>query len=172
MADDKYAKSKCFVFSPEGYEEITYSELCSRRDADSTYQNKKFIPLHGMLMEVTEADYIAFYKDKRRQKYLDERSEENGDISVDMLTTEEFNGADILVDAADPLDEQVIYRIMLDKLRDSLSLLSADELELIQFIFHDEMTERAIAAKLGISGAAVHKRKKSVLKKLKSYLEG
>lgn len=34
MADDKYAKSKCFILSPDGYEEITYSELCRRRNTD------------------------------------------------------------------------------------------------------------------------------------------
>lgn len=53
MADDKYAKSKCFVFSKDGYEEITYSELCLRKDTDIRYQEKKFVPLHEMLMEVT-----------------------------------------------------------------------------------------------------------------------
>ncbi len=172
MADDKYAKSKCFVFSPEGYEEITYSELCRRRDTDPTYQDKKFIPLHGMLMEVSEADYAAFYKGKRRQKYLDERSEENGDISVDMLTTEEFNGADILVDTSEPVDELVVRSIMMDKLQDCLSLLSQEERELIHDSFYTELTERDIAAKLGISQAAVNKRKKRILEKIKKYLEG
>ncbi len=162
MADDRYAKSKCFVFSPEGYEEIPYTELCHRRDTDPTYQDKKFIPLHGMLMEATEADYTAFYKDKRRQKYLDERSGENGDISVDMLTTEEFNGADILVDAADPLDEQVIHRIMLDKLQDCLSLLSADELDLIQALFYEDLTEREYAQRKGVYHNAIHKKKKRI----------
>lgn len=34
MADDRYAKSKCFILSPDGYEEITYLELCRRRDTD------------------------------------------------------------------------------------------------------------------------------------------
>ena len=34
MADDKYAKSNCFILSPDGYEEITYSELCRRRNTD------------------------------------------------------------------------------------------------------------------------------------------
>lgn len=171
MADDKYAKSKCFVFSPEGYEEITYSELCRRRDADPAYQDKKFIPLHGMLMEVSEADYAAFYKGKRRQKYLDERSEENGDISVDMLTTEEFNGADILVDTSEPVDELVIRSMMLDKLQDCLSLLSADELDLIQAIFYKGLTEREYAQQKGVYHNAIHKKKKRILDKIKKFLE-
>ena len=97
MAENRYANAKCFVFAPDGYEEITYSELCRRREMDQGYEEKKFIPLHGMLMEVTPEQYREFYRNRRRQKYLDERSKDNGDISIDMLTTPEFNGADILV---------------------------------------------------------------------------
>ncbi len=171
MADDKYANSKCFVFSPDGYEEITYSELCRRRDIDTSYQAKRFIPLHGMLLEVTEADYIAFYKAKRRQKYLDERSEENGDISIDMLTTDEFNGADILVDDSDPIADQVIHSMMLDKLHACLLLLSVEEQALIHDLFYTEMTEREIAAKHGVSQVAIHKRKKRILAKLKKFMD-
>ena len=37
----------------------------------------------------SKADYEEYYRAKRRQKYLDERSAENGDFSYDMLTTEE-----------------------------------------------------------------------------------
>lgn len=71
MAEEKYAKSKCFILSPDGYEEITYTELCHRRDTDETYKTKKFIPLHGMLMEVTPEQYIDFYRTWNRQRYLD-----------------------------------------------------------------------------------------------------
>lgn len=66
MSDDKYANAKCFILSPGGYLEIAYSELCRRRDTDRTYEDRRFIPLHGMLMEVTPEEYIRFYigKDK------------------------------------------------------------------------------------------------------------
>lgn len=47
-----------------------------------------------MIMEVTESTYIEFYKLQRRQKYIDERSRDNKDISYDSLTTDEFNGED------------------------------------------------------------------------------
>lgn len=96
MADKNYAEAKCFILSPNGYEEITYSELCRRIDADIHYRERKFVPLHGMLMEVMPEQYADFYRAKNRQRYLDRRSAENGDISIDMLTTDEFNGADIL----------------------------------------------------------------------------
>lgn len=171
MADDKYAKSKCFIFSPDGYEEITYSEMCRRRDTDIRYQERKFVPLHGMLMEVTPEQYADFYRTKNRQRYLDRRSAENGDISIDMLTTADFNGADILIDTAEPLDEQVIRKVMTDKLIATLSLLSEEEQELIHKLFYKGLTEREYAAKKGIYHNAVHKKKMRILEKLKKLLE-
>ncbi len=171
MADDKYAKSKCFLLSPDGYEEITYSELCHRRDTDTRYQERKFVPLHGMLMEVTDEQYADFYRAKNRQRYLDRRSAENGDISIDMLTTDEFNGADILIDTAEPVDEQAIRKVMTDKLTCCLSLLSVDEQELIRKLFYEGMTEREYAAEKGIYHNAVHKKKMRILEKLKKLLE-
>ena len=171
MADDKYAKSKCFIFSPDGYEEITYSEMCRRRDTDIRYQERKFVPLHGMLMEITSEQYADFYRTKNRQRYLDRRSAENGDISIDMLTTADFNGADILIDTAEPLDEQVIRKVMTDKLIATLSLLSEEEQELIHKLFYKGLTEREYAAKKGIYHNAVHKKKMRILEKLKKLLE-
>ena len=86
----------CFIRTESGYEQITYAELCKRRNTNEEYKSKKFFPFHGMLMEVSPKDYTDFYKSKRRQKYIDERSVENGDFSYNMLTTDDFNGEDIL----------------------------------------------------------------------------
>lgn len=170
MAEEKYANSKCFILSKNGYEEITYSELCYRRDTDETYKDKKFIPLYGMLMEVTTEQYIDFYRARNRQRYLEKRSAEKGDISIDMLTTPEFNGENILVSEED-VAEQVVHQIMLDKLRDSLGLLTADEMDLIRDVFYNGITERDLAIKHGVSQVAIHKRKKRILEKLKKLLE-
>lgn len=170
MAEEKYANAKCFILSPDGYEEITYTELCRRRDKDETYKDKKFIPLHGMLMEVTPEQYIDFYRTRNRQRYLDKRSAEKGDISIAMLTTPEFNGENILVSEED-IAEQVVNQMMLDKLQDSLGLLTANEMELIQDVFYDGITERDLAKKHRVSQVAIHKRKKRILDKLKKLLE-
>lgn len=160
----------CFIRTENGYEQITYAELCKLRNANEEYKSKKFLSLHGMLMEVTEEQYKEFYRQKRRQKYIDERSIENGDFSYDMLTTDDFNGEDIIPDESDPLDEQVIRKTMTDKLRCALRLLSADEQELIREIFVDELSERTLAEKYDVSQVAIHKRKVKILDKLKRIL--
>lgn len=166
----KYAPERVFVLECGKYTEITYEELCRRTEADKSYEDKLFLPLHGMLMEVEEEEYKSFYKNVRRQKYLKEVSTANGDFSYDMLTTDDFNGQDILVDTEQDVEEIVEKNLMLDRLNDCLSLLSAEEKELIQMIFFEELTEREIAKKQGISQVAVHKRKQRILHKLKSYL--
>lgn len=141
MADNKYVNAKCFVFSPEGYEEITYEELCRRRDMDAKYRERKFIPLHGMLMEVTREEYIRFYREQRRQKYLYEQSLKSGDISYDMLTTDEFNGASILVDDSVDVAASVENKISKEEYREAENAIV--ELERLEFMDEAECLEEA-----------------------------
>lgn len=170
MAKD-FAKSKCFIKTDNGYEEITYEELLRREEADPSYKGRRFLPLHGMLMEVTPEQYRDFYKERRRQKYLYERSKENRDISIDMLTTEQFNGADILFSDEIDIEEQVAYKLLLDKLHNCLSLLTEEEQELIYALFFGEKTEREWSAETGIPQKTINDRKRRILSKLKKLLE-
>ena len=170
MAKD-FAKSKCFIKTDNGYEEITYDELLRREEADPSYKRRRFLPLHGMLMEVTLEQYKDFYKERRRQKYLYERSRENRDISIDMFTTEQFNGADILVSEGMDIEEQVTYKLLLDKLHSCLPLLTDEEQELIYALFFGEKTEREWSAETGIPQKTINNRKRKILLKLKALLE-
>lgn len=167
----KYEPQKVFILENGRYIEISYQELCHRTEADKTFEDKLFLPLHGMLMEVAEEEYKTFYKNVRRQKYLKELSAANGDFSCDILTTADFNGQDILIDREQDVEEIVEKNLMLDKLNNCLSLLSDEEKELIQMIFFEELTEREIAKKQGVSQVAVHKRKQRILNKLKKDLQ-
>ena len=160
-----------YIIENGKYTELTYEEFRHREQTCPLYADRLFIPLHGMLMEVSEKDYLDFYKNKRRQKYIDERSAENGDFSYDMLTTDDFNGEDILPDKSEPLDEQVVQKIMTDKLKSALSLLAEDEQKLIREIFYENLSERSLAEKYDVSQVAIHKRKVKILEKLKKIMK-
>ena len=80
---------------------------------------------------VPEGDYKAFYKRKRREKYLKDRSKDNGDFSYDMLTTDEFNGEDILVDTVADTAGLAERNLLLDKLRRALDTLPEEERTLL-----------------------------------------
>lgn len=166
----KYAPKKVFILENGLYKEITYSELKQLEQADKSYMDKFFLPLHGMLMEVTEEAYKEYYRDKRRQKYIDERSKLNGDVSYNALDTDETLGEDILADRRTDVEMQVINQMTVEQLRKAFLLLSPDERELITAIYIQNLTEREFAKKKGVYHNAVHKRKLRVLEKLKKFL--
>ena len=164
----EYTPKKVFVMEDGTYHELSYAEF---RQQAATYHSRRFISLHGMLMEVSEDAYKAFYKDKRRQKYLNERSNDNGDFSYDMLTTDEFNGEDILVDEAADTAGEAEKNLLLDKLRQAITLLSADEQRLLHQLFNQRLSERTIADMYSVSQVAIHKQKARTLAKLKKLLK-
>ena len=164
----KYPPRKVFVLEDGMYVELSYAQFSQKKECCAS---RRFIPLHGMLMEVSESDYKAFYKDKRRQKYLDERSAKNGDFSYDMLTTDEFNGEDILVDAVADTQGEAEKNLLLDKLRQGIDSLSGYEQQLLHQLFSQRLSERTIADMYGVSQVAIHKQKARALAKLKKLLK-
>lgn len=49
----KNAPKKVFVLENGNYKELSYKDFCLLKEKDISYADKPFIPLHGMLMEVT-----------------------------------------------------------------------------------------------------------------------
>ena len=164
----KYAPKKVFVLENGTYLELSYAQF---RQQEDTYQGRRFLSLHGMLMEVSEEAYKAFYKEQRRQKYLKERSTDNGDISYDMLTTDEFNGEDILVDTVADTAGLAERNLLLDKLRRALDTLPEEERTLLEQYYFAGVSECELSDIYGISQQAVSKRVRKILAKLKKLIK-
>ena len=58
----KYLPRKVFIIENNEYIEITYDEFCYRKENIPSYKYKKFLPLHGMLMEVSQEVYDIFIR--------------------------------------------------------------------------------------------------------------
>lgn len=166
----KYAPKRVFIISQDGYEELRYEVYCLCCEQNPEYQDKFFLPLHGMLMEVTEDDYKAFYKARRRQKYLVEQSQDNKDISIDMLATEEFEDREILLDAGQDVEDQVMNRILLDKLCAVLPLLDKDDQELIYLHFFLNIPQTKIGRMFGLDQSSISRRINKILQKIKNLM--
>ena len=69
------------------------------------------------------------------------------------------------------VEEMAITTIMIQKLRESLSLLTTDEYELILALFFETKSEREYAENKGVYHNAIHKKKLRILQKLKKILE-
>lgn len=165
-----FEPKKIFVLEDGKYIELTYQEFCGHRKSDIAYSDKHFIPLHGMLMEVSEEVYKEFYQSRRRQKYLDERSVENGDFSYDMLTAGGFNGEDILIDESPDIADIVVDKLMLDKLRQAISLLTEREKTVIRQYFFEELSQTELSRIYGVHQSNISRQIMKILQKLRKFL--
>lgn len=167
----KYAPRKVFILENGEYVEITYEELCRREEIDCTYKDKLFIPLHGMIMEVTKEQYDDFYRDHERQRYLRKRDIRYGLLSIDSFDTETDRGTDYLCICAEDVAEVVAHTMLLDKLRTVIHMLTDEEKELIDKHFYQEIPQTALAEELGISQQAISKRIAKICAKIKNLIE-
>ena len=166
----KYTPKKVFILEKGKYIGIPYEEFNRRKQEDESYQMKRFLSLHGMLMEVTEEEYISYYKDKRRQRYIEERAKKFGTFSYDALTTDEFNGEDILVDPNSDIETEVQTRYFTEKLRAALSALSEEERVLIKKHFFDGLSQVEISREYGVNQSNISRKISRILLKLKNFI--
>ena len=88
-----------------------------------------------------------------------------------MLTTNEFNGEDILVDTVTDTAGQAEKRILLDKLKKALANLSDSERQLIDVLFTHGLSEREWSAQSGIPQKTINDRKNRLLNRLRKIFE-
>jgi len=147
------------------------------------------ITVDGQNIEVDEDVYEAYATSERKLEYI-ERDLKRDRVLKDSTgkTIKDTNGQSIklpereisldklLADSWDfPLQElspedKTIKKLEFDELSKSIASLSAEEKELINALFYEEMTESEFASRIGITQKAVNKRKFKILAKLKKIL--
>ena len=167
----KYAPRKVYIKENSGYVELSYTDFCRRRQADQSYMDKLFIPVQGCLLEVVREQYADFYKEKERWRYLKKLDTNHSLLSLERFTDSEGNILDFIVDEAVDVAETVVRAVMVDRLKAALPLLSDSEQTLIQAIFFEELSEREVGLRLGITQSVVNKRKSKILAKLRKIIE-
>ena len=164
--------AKCFIKIKKGtYEEITYKELERRREECNIYKNKKFIPLHKSLLEVSENEYKEFYQEVEQKKYRKRQTRNLKFISINNIENDDVRGKDILVDESCNIEFEVEKKMEIERLRNALLKLTEEEYKLIKALFYDEKTVREYAEIKGIPFASIQYKKKLILEKLKKILK-
>ncbi len=167
----KYAPRKVYIKENNVYVELSYTDFCCRRQADQSYMDKLFIPIQGCLLEVVREQYAEFYKDKERWRYLKKLDINYSLLSLEGFTDSEGNVLDFVVDEAVDVAETVVRAVMVERLKAALPLLSDSEQTLIQAIFFEELSEREVGLRLGVTQSVVNKRKSKILAKLRKIIE-
>lgn len=168
----KTTPERVYILTDNGYEAISYQDFCNVRKADGQYMDSHwFIPIQGMLMEVTEADYHAFYKSWERVRYLKKLDQKEQLLSIDAFDTEDGNGVDYIPDKKENVADTAINRLMWDKLHDCLSALSEEEQTLIRQHYFEGISQVELSEKYGVNQSSISRKISKILLKLKKLME-
>lgn len=159
----------CFIFDNDGnYRPVPYSKLTDGKERKKEYANRYFLPFTGYLLEVSREDYLDYYKNVNRQRYVRSEAYRSGEVSLDAFASFDDYGFQGLYE---DVVETAISKIMIQNLHKAMALLDADDQRLIKLLYFDEQTERQCAEIFGLSKNAVHNRKNRILEKLKNILD-
>ncbi len=92
-----------------------------RRDNDKSFNDRYFIPVQGMLLEVSKNVYKEFYSDIERRKYLHKLDKKFELTSIDSV----HNLCAIVTD--NNVFDTVANKIAVDKLHQCLTVCSMSE---------------------------------------------
>ena len=146
--------AKCFIRIDKGiFEEITYKELEKRRKLRKEYNMKKFIPIDGMLLEVTENEYKDFYKDFERNKYIMNESKRFSFISINKMAKDDddkdIRETIILPDENVDINAELERKMEIEQVKNALSELNDEEYKLIKALFFEQKSLREYAEIIG-----------------------
>jgi RNA polymerase sigma factor (sigma-70 family) len=146
----------CFIFDAEGnYWPIPYSKLMDGKQRREKYADKYFLPFTGYLLEVSREDYLDYYKNINRQRYIQREAYRSGEVSLDALDVFDDYGFQGLYE---DVVEIALTEIMIQNLHKAIALLDDDEQRLIKLLYFDEQTERQCAEIFGLSKSAIYNR--------------
>lgn len=130
------------------------------------------IKVQGTLVSVSEDIYLTYYRMDRRARGVEERDQRNGVVLYSDYDTDELLAVEMFADKnVLPVEDQVVKQLMSERLHNCLSLLSADEQNIIFRRYWDGKSQGELARELGTSQQAISYREKRILSKLKKLLE-
>ena len=165
-----------------------FMRLCGREAYDylrSAEGKKKRFMKTGASEDGGEDEYVEVplmyirkhRKDERRAQYVSDSQKRSGITIIladDLLSpSEAVTNMDVIQDESVDVEESVIHADEIAMLRKALKALTEDEIAFVGALYLADkpLSEREMAAHLGISQVAVHKRKLAILRKLKKILE-
>ena len=137
-------------------------------------KKKFYIRIGNQVEQVTEEVYREYFKMDRRERYLEERDLVHGRFLYSQFDNvyEDVLGEEMIADSlAEDLCDAIVSKIMIEKLKECLSLLSDEDLNLMIQLFYEEKSQRQLSEESGVPVMTISDRKNRVLKKLKKTME-
>lgn len=128
-----------------------------------------FINVDGTLVTVTREVYEAYYEMENRERYLQRLDRKHGLLFFGGLE-DSANYVDNIPDRDADVETVAMTDFTLKELRDSLTSLSDDEMELLSEIYFNGRPIREIARERRVSDTSLRKKRDMILDKLRKIL--
>ena len=126
--------------------------------------------VQGSRIAVCEAVYRAYYQEREHEKYLEKKSKAR-EYSYESMQAQGISFEFHSGIAVPSPEEEFMKKQRLCCIRKAIEGLKLEDRYLIWAVFGEELSQKEIAEKLGITQPAVAARKKQILKKLKKLLD-
>ena len=122
-------------------------------------------------LDFIKYEYRAFYKYKRREKYLEERDQKHKLYHYSDLDTEELLGEEMFsYPNEESIEEQIVDRLLIESLLRCVRKLPEEDQELIRALYYQGKSERAYANEFGISQKMINNQRNRILDKLRNLM--
>ena len=134
-------------------------------------ENKKYtIVIKRQRVEVSEAVYRAYHKEREAERYQNKLIRQN-ELSLERFREDGVNIDYLIVRVQPDILDKLIHQEQLNALWLALQSLPEDERSLIDELFFNDKSERMLAAELDIPRMTLSDKKNRILRKLKKILE-
>ena len=129
-----------------------------------------YLYVRGEKVKVSEDIYKVYWREKEHEKYLEQVDKKNHLLFFSSLN-HDGNFENNLEDKNVDVEKVVATQIMIEALRNAMSKLNEEEREIIERLYFNDETLRAVAKTQNISHPALIKRRDKILEKLKKFIE-
>lgn len=126
-----------------------------------------YLYVNGQRVKVSEQIYKVYWREKEHLEQVDKKNHLLFFSSLNHDGNFENNLEDKNVD----VEKVVATQIMIEALRNAMSKLNEEEREIIERLYFNDETLRAVAKTQNISHPALIKRRDKILEKLKKFIE-
>ena len=129
-----------------------------------------YLYVNGQKVKVSEQIYKVYWREREHEKYLEQVDRKNHLLFFSSLD-HDGHFIDNIADESVDLEKIVETQMMIEAVRNAISMLNAEERDIVERLYFNDETLSSIARGKKVSYQAIQWRKNSILKKLRVLLE-
>ena len=129
-----------------------------------------YLYVNGQKVKVSEQIYKVYWREREHEKYLEQVDRKNHLLFFSSLDHDGHFYENIVDEGVD-VEKIVETQMMIEAVRNAISMLNAEERDIVERLYFNDETLSSIARGKKVSYQAIQWRKNSILKKLRVLLE-